>query len=124
MSRKPQPAATGSSLRKYSSRFKGPALLVCSKCQRKLKRSGGHTHTAQLKKTLKHLSKADPQQRRLHIIGVSCLKLCPKGAVTVCTPADLAQVPPSLTLISSREDVASLYQECIAGLPSEVARSR
>ena len=102
-----------SGLRKYTSRFQGPALLVCRKCQRKLRHSGERPAASKLKKALKKLAKADPKQRPVHIIPVGCLKLCPKGAVTVCTGFDLQQTPVSLTLIRTRNDIAALYRQCV-----------
>ena len=104
---------TGASLRTVSSRFRGPALLVCSKCERKLRKSGQHRHVARLRKSLRKLAKADAAARRVHTVAVSCLKLCPRGAVTVCTQANLRQTPPTLTLIRTRQDVTELYRQCV-----------
>ncbi len=101
------------SLRTVSSRFRGPALLVCRKCERKLRNSRDHQHVAKLRKTLKKIANSDAAGRRVHTIAVSCLKLCPKGAVTVCTQANLQQTPPTLTLIRTRQDVAELYRQCV-----------
>ena len=106
-----QPRQKSSShLRSYASRYSAGVLLVCAKCERKLRRSDEHTHLAKLGKSLRKLArKADVDP--VHIIPVSCLKLCPKGGVAVCTQADLRCHPPSLTLIRSREDIVTLFRE-------------
>lgn len=98
-----------SPLRTYNSRYRSGVLLVCRKCERKLKRSGEHEHTANLKKSLRKLAKRAGTEVP-YVIPISCLKLCPKGAVTVCTQRDLASLPPSLTLIRTRTDVATLFR--------------
>ena len=70
-------------VRSYRAPWKGPLVLVCRKCQRKLKHSGQNNGIAKLAKRLKKRS-------RLHVIQVPCLKMCPKGGVTVCTQTQLA----------------------------------
>ena len=113
VARQNPPAPESNPLRTYPSRYRGGILLVCRKCQRKLKRSGDHPHAAELKKSLKKLGKGSGLAP-IHILGVPCLKLCPKGAVTVCTAQNLAETPPTLTLIRTREDIATLYRQCTA----------
>lgn len=102
----------GSSLRTYASRYTGGVLLACGKCQRKLKRAGDHTEAAKLRKSLKKLARQNGSEP-IHVIAVSCLKLCPKGAVTVCTPQNLASIPPTLTLIRTPDDIAALYRQTV-----------
>jgi predicted metal-binding protein len=94
-------------LRSYPAKWKGSPLLVCSKCQRKLKHSN---HSLKLKKALKSLAKTDPTPHRLHIISVPCMKLCPKGGITVCTQQQLATTPPTVTIVYTEEDAAELYR--------------
>jgi predicted metal-binding protein len=90
-------------------------VLVCSKCQRKLKGSGDHP--LKLKKELKKLAKNDPDRLKLHVISVPCMKLCPKGGVTVCTPQQFSQTPPTVTIVYTEADAASLYQICKTTAP-------
>ncbi len=101
---------SGTNLRSYPARWKGIPLLVCNKCQRKLKGSGGHL--LELKKVLKKLAKDDPEQTKLHILSVPCMKICPKGGITVCTQEQFSQTPPAITVLYTEGDVAGLYQQC------------
>jgi hypothetical protein len=84
-------------LRTYPTKWPS-ILLACRKCQKKL-RGSGHG-PGKLKKVLKATG--------THVIPVSCLKLCPKGGVTVCTQGGLAQTPPLLTVLYTPEDVDAL----------------
>jgi predicted metal-binding protein len=96
-------------LRFYPSHWKGQVLLVCRKCERKLKHSDAKP--LKIKKSLKKLAKEDPNPTLLHVISVGCMDLCPKDAVTVCTQAQLAQTPPGLTIVRNAEDIAELYRQ-------------
>jgi hypothetical protein len=91
------------SIRSYRAPWKGQLLLICRKCQRKLKHSGKKKGLAKLGKTLK---KDGPQ---LHVIEVSCLQLCPKGGVTVCTQQQLARG--ECSIVRTGADVDSLLEQ-------------
>ena len=93
-------------LRAYPARWNGEALLVCRKCQKKLK--GGKTAVAKLKKSLRKVSKKDPFAIRFHVIPVPCMKLCPGAGITVCTRAGLLDDPPQLTILRTRQDITAL----------------
>jgi predicted metal-binding protein len=69
--------------------WKGQLVLACRKCQKKLKDDGKKTKLAKLSKQLKKLARRDESAPMLHVADVSCLKLCPKGGVTVCTEQQL-----------------------------------
>lgn len=88
-------------LRTYRTPWKGQLVLVCRKCQKKLKHSGKKTGLAKLGKQLK--------QQQFHVIEVSCLKLCPKGAVTVCTQRQLGRN--ECSLVRTRADVEALIHQ-------------
>jgi predicted metal-binding protein len=104
------PTDSATNLRSYPARWKGLPLLVCSKCQRKLKGSAGHP--LKLKKALKKLAKNDSEQTKLHVISVPCMKLCPKGGITVCTQEQFGETPPMVTILYTEDDVAGLYEQC------------
>ena len=93
----------------YRIPWKGQLVLACRKCQKKLKRSDG---VAKLSKALKKRARRDEDGPKLRVIEVSCLKMCPKGGVTVCTQAQLGRN--ECSIVRSRADVDSLYQECRA----------
>jgi hypothetical protein len=91
-------------LRTYPTKWPS-VLLACRKCQKKLK--GTDQGPGKLKKALKAIG-TQTGAPVPHVIQVSCLKLCPKGGVTVCTQAGLSQTPPELTIIYTLEDVGAL----------------
>lgn len=60
------------------------AVLVCRKCEKKLDGGFGHNGKERLAKALKrHLSLGKGRKSSAGIVEVSCLGICPKGAVTV-----------------------------------------
>lgn len=60
------------------------AILVCRKCEKKLDGSFGPDGHQRLAKALKkHLSLKKGRKAAAGIVEVSCLGICPKGAVTV-----------------------------------------
>jgi hypothetical protein len=77
-------------LRSYRAPWKGQVILVCRKCQKKLRHAGKKNRLAKLAKYLKKRTRQDENGLQLHVIEVSCLKLCPKGGVTVCAQRQLA----------------------------------
>lgn len=60
------------------------AVLVCRKCEKKLDGGFGPDGDQRLAKALRrHLSLGKGRKASAGIIEVSCLGICPKGAVTV-----------------------------------------
>ncbi len=97
-------------LRVYpAKKWKGQALLVCGKCERKLKGSGSEL---KVKKVLKRLAKRELKPIDFQLIRVGCMDLCPRGGVAVCTQAGLGMMPPGLNILWSKWDVKELYERC------------
>ena len=97
-------------LRSYNLPLRGEILLVCGKCQRKLKHGYDPANLGSLKKLLKKQGKQD--DFRIRLLKVPCLKMCPKGGVTVCTPSQVARH--ECSIIRSTDDVTALYKQCRA----------
>ena len=96
-------------LRVYpAKKWKGQALLVCGKCERKLK---GSDDAVKVKKVLKKLAKGDLEPVEIQVIRVGCMDLCPKRGVAVCTQAGLRMTPPGLNILWSKGDVRAMYEE-------------
>ena len=93
-------------LRVYPAPWKGQLLLACGKCQKKLRRAGERTEVAKIKKAMK--ARAKLEGGRLRVIEVSCLKLCPKGGVAVCTQGQMAEG--SCSIVWTGKDLNALYQ--------------
>ena len=94
-------------LRSYDLPLKGQLLLACGKCQRKLKKGDDPEGLGSLRKLLKQQAKADPLAIRLRILRVPCLKMCPKGGVTVMTAGQVERH--ECSIVRTAEDVADLY---------------
>jgi hypothetical protein len=93
-------------IKSYPSSWSGDLLLACRKCQRKLKGEPGMRALAKLKKTINRRNK-EHAATALHLIGVPCMDLCPKGAVTICLPANR---PAMLSILRNEGDIDELYR--------------
>ncbi len=93
-------------VRSYPAPWKGQLVLVCRECQKRLKHGPEHKGLAKLNKMLK--KRAHEDGLGLHVVDVSCLKLCPKGGVTVCTPWQLERN--ECSIVRSRADLDSLLK--------------
>jgi hypothetical protein len=76
-------------VRSFRAPWKGQLVLVCRNCQKKLKHAGKKNGIAKLGKALKKRARNGEDGLKLHLIEVPCLKMCPKGGVTVCTQRQL-----------------------------------
>jgi hypothetical protein len=75
-----------------------------------LKHAGKKNQLAKLKKVLKKRARQDEDGLRLYIADVSCLKMCPKGGVTVCTPRQLEDG--GCSIMRTGADVDALLLQC------------
>jgi hypothetical protein len=96
-------------VRSYQGPWKGELLLVCRKCQKKLKHDGKKNGIAKLSKALKKRARHDENAPRLHVIEVTCLKMCPEGGITICTQRQLGRG--ECSIVRSKADVDMLYQQ-------------
>lgn len=100
-------------VRSYRAPWKGELILVCRKCQRKLKHAGKKDGMAKLSKGLKKRAKRNQDGLKLHVIEVPCLELCPKGGVTVCTQRQLGRG--ECSIVYTTEDLDALVAESCRG---------
>ena len=92
-------------LRTYRAPWKGEALFVCRKCQRKMKR-GGTAALAKVKKWFKKRAKKGNDACRCMSSRSHAIGLCPKGGVTVFSRAGSLQVtPPRVCIARSKADL-------------------
>jgi hypothetical protein len=99
-------------LRTYRGPWKGQILLACRKCQKKLKQDGKKNGIAKLGKAIKKRAKRHEDSADLRLVQVSCLKLCPKGAVTVCTQQQLSRN--ECSIVRTLADIDLLLAACPA----------
>lgn len=97
-------------VRSYRAPWKGQLVLVCRKCQRKLKHDGKKSGLAKLSKALRKRSRREEDGPALYVVDVSCLNLCPRGGVTVCTVRQLARK--QCSIVRTRADVDALLEQC------------
>jgi hypothetical protein len=97
-------------------------VLACRKCQKKLKRSSQGNGIAKLSKLFKQRARQDEDGLKVRVLQVSCLKLCPKGGVTVCTQGQLGRN--LCSIVSTPADAAALYEQCKAQHSIAPARAR
>ena len=98
--------------REYRVPWDGPLLLACSECGRKLKGCGADF--IRPKKWLKKRRKHDRLTVDVKVIEVSCLKVCPKGGVTMLTQQHMKDVPAHMAIVSSDREMESLYRQMLA----------
>ena len=108
MSKAPEAIDLQGALRLYRARWKGEVIFACMMCQRMMKTHGGPRAMARLKSWFKRRSRDHAQVR---VIDIPCVKLCPKGGVTVFSRALLAQTPPAVAIARSQQDLEALYCE-------------
>ena len=78
-------------LRSYRGPWKGEVILVCRKCQKRLKHNGGNKKLARMGKTLKKRARGLDSGLEIYPVEVGCLKVCPKDGVTVSTGPQVAR---------------------------------
>ena len=96
-------------VRSYQAPWKGELLLVCRKCQKKLKHDGKKNGISKLSKALKRRARHDENAPRLHVLEVPCLKMCPEGGITICTQRQLGRG--ECSIVRSKADVDALYRQ-------------
>jgi len=64
-------------------------VVICTKCAAKLGR--GHRGKTELRGEIKHALKHRGLGKRIRVVEVSCLDLCPKGGQTVATSRQMAE---------------------------------
>ena len=99
-------AGDAGGLRSYRAPWKGQIVLVCRKCEKKLRRGSKKSKLAKLGKELKKLTKRNQDAPELRVIEVGCLKMCPKGGVTVCTQQQLGRN--ECCILRTSEDIEAL----------------
>jgi predicted metal-binding protein len=93
-------------LNTYRAPWKGQIVLVCRKCERKMKHAGKQSSLAKLAKLLKKRTKHNEEGQRLRVVEVACMKMCPKGGVTVCTQQQLSRH--ECCIVRTKADVEAL----------------
>jgi hypothetical protein len=107
-------------VRSYKAPWKGELLLVCRKCQKKLKHDGKKNGISKLSKALKKRARQDENAPRLHVLEVPCLKMCPEGGITMCTQRQLGRG--ECSIVRSKADVDALYRQYQGSTLDDVQR--
>ena len=97
-------------LRGYKAPWRGELILACNKCQKKLKKRGAGKF-ASLKKWFKKRSRADDEGPAVKVVGIDCLKLCPKGGITISTQHQIGEAGREVSIVRSEADLEQLYSQ-------------
>ncbi len=99
---------TSQTLRSYPAPWKGELLLYCTKCTKKLKKSknGG----LNVRKWMKARARKEDHLPKPRVLGIPCVKMCPKGAITVATQDQLGRSPAEVSIVRSEADLEVLYE--------------
>jgi hypothetical protein len=105
------PALLNDALRTYAAPWDGELVLACTKCRRKLKKKGGGAKAlSNLKKWFKARSTLDEFAPNVRIVGIDCVKVCPKGGVTVTRQHQLCDEGREVSILRSKADLEALYR--------------
>lgn len=95
------------------------ALLVCSKCSKRLGGGFGNNGKQSLAKALRKLFGIKPFRKApIGIVEVKCLGVCPRGSVTLVHAASMQ----TWHLVPAKADLGALAQEI--GLGNHIRPSR
>jgi hypothetical protein len=106
-------------LRIYRTPWRGELVLACRKCQKKMKKRGGGGRLGKIRRWFKARTKRDGRAPAIHVLDVPCVKLCPKGGVTIFSQRQLAHHPPGVCIARTEEDLEAFYRELRAGARPE-----
>jgi hypothetical protein len=109
-------------LRSYRGPWKGQLVLVCRKCQKKIKHTSPKNKLAKLSKTLKKRARQQESDAEISTVGVPCLGMCPKGGITVSTGQLLARH--ECLILRSLDDVDALIEQCAGNVHSGIGARR
>jgi hypothetical protein len=103
------PEKEQSILRSYKAPWRGELLLACTKCQRKLKKHKGTKTFANVKKWFKRRGKKDDGAPEVRVVGIDCIKLCPKAGVTIARQHQLGDLGGEVSILRSEADLEDVY---------------
>jgi hypothetical protein len=95
--------------RNYNAPWRGELVLACTKCQKKLRKHKGSKSLASLKKWFKKRGKSDRDAPEVKIIGIGCVKMCPKGGVTIARQHQLCEAGGEVSILRSEAELDGLY---------------
>ncbi|MGI8772838.1 MAG: hypothetical protein ACR2JE_15540 [Acidobacteriaceae bacterium] len=98
-------------LRIYRTPWKGELVLACRKCQKRMKKHGGGGGLSKIKRWFKRRTKTDAEAPVVHVIDVPCVKLCPRGGVTIFSQRQLEHHPPAVCIARTVEDLEAFYRQ-------------
>lgn len=119
-SSRPQRGEVVPEIRSYKAPWRGELLLVCKKCQRKIDKPKA---LANLRKWFKKRSKSDSANApEVRIVGVDCVKMCPKAGVTVMRQHQLGEQGREVSILRSKADLEGLYA-LLSSDPAHIKRA-
>ena len=74
-----------------------------------MKKQKGAKAFANLKKWFKRRGKSDEHAPEVRIVGINCIKLCPKGGITIARQHQLGDLGGEVSILRSEADLEGLY---------------
>ena len=95
-----------------SGRVAGPVLLVCEKCEQRLAKEGRFRQIAQLQRAMGEVAaSAEATGTGLTILPVSCLEVCPRGAMALALGAPRGRGPARMMVVRTAEDLREVCDD-------------
>jgi hypothetical protein len=100
---------TAPPLRSYVAPWKGEIVLVCKRCQKRLRKSHRPPPFKRVKKWLRAKLREDTPETKFHIIEIPCQKICPKNGIVICGGSQLRANPVRLSVIYNGSQMRKFF---------------
>lgn len=107
---------SGSAAESYRRRStpRGPVLLACEKCEQRLAKEGRFRQIAQLGQAMDDVAAdAVVSGSGLTILPVSCLDVCPRGAMAVAMSAPRGRGPARTMIVRTVEELRAVCDDLV-----------
>lgn len=107
---------SGSAAESYRRRStpRGPVLLACEKCEQRLAKEGRFRQIAQLGQAMDEVAAdAVVSGSGLTILPVSCLDVCPRGAMAVAMSAPRGRGPARTMIVRTVEELREVCDDLV-----------
>ena len=100
--------------RPISGRAVGPVLLACEKCEQRLAKEGRFRQIAQFQQAMTDIAaNAEANGTGLTILPVSCLDVCPRGAMAVAISAPRGRGPARTMVVRTAEELREVCDDLV-----------
>lgn len=90
----------------------GPVLLACDKCEQRLAKEGRFRQIAQLQQAMAEVA-AEAETLGLTILPVSCLDVCPRGAMAIAMSAPRGRGPARTMVVRTALELHGVCKDLV-----------